>query len=266
MTIDLTAGTGMMRTDDHRYYWNAEGPFPGVTTVQGVLDKSGALMGWAAKQVAATAVRDAFRTAWDRQSGIAEDVLIDRLAKLPEKARDKAADLGSSVHWHAEQIALGKPAFVPEAEAPFIRQYLAWREEWQPEYLEVEYQGINRAHRYGGTGDLIVKAKGETWLLDIKSGRYYDETALQLVACAEFDFIGKANDPTEYPMPEVERFGVLDLKPDGWKVVPYRFDRAATFEAFGHLAAVYHWKQTHKRVRQPAFEGRAPEEAHDDAA
>lgn len=268
MTADLTGlpGVGLVRTDDHRYYWNGEGPFPGVTTVQGVLDKSTPMMLWAAKQVAEAAVRDAYRTAWARQSGIPEADLIKQLAKLPERQRDAAASTGTAVHWHAEQIALGRAQPVDAQEWPFIRQYLAWRDDWQPEYTAVEYMGINLTHRYGGTGDLIIKSRGERWLLDIKTGRYYDETALQLVACSEFEFVGKADDPTPYPMPAVDRFGVLDLKPDGWKVVPYQFDREAAFAAFAHLAALYHWKRTFKKVRRDPFEGHAEEEADHDAA
>lgn len=258
--LDLTVGTGLLRTEDHRYYWNDEGPFPGVTTVQGVLDKSEPLIRWAKREVAACAIRNIDWLSREVAEGRAEEAHKYMVA-MPDRIRDAAADLGTSVHYFAEQEALGIGVAVPTDVWPFLRQYMAWRDEWQPEYLAIEYQGINLRHRYGGTGDLIVKVKGETWLLDIKSGRYYDETALQLVACAEFEFIGKPNDATQYAMPEVDRFGILDLKTDGWQVVEYRFDRAATFAAFAALAEVYHWKQGHKRVRQPAWTGRAKEEA-----
>lgn len=265
--IDLQAGTGLIRTEDHRYFWNKEGPFPGITTVQGVLDKSAPLMLWAAKQVAIAAVRDAYKTAWAKQSGTADDDLVKALARLPEKQRDAAADLGSAVHWYAEQMGLGKAPAMDAAVWPFIRQYQDWRDQWGPEIVHVEYQGVNLTHRYGGTGDLIVRKAGETWLIDIKSGRYYPETALQLVACARLDFIGRPNEQDQTPVPAIDRYGVLDLKPDGWKVVEYRFDVEATFAAFASLCSVYHWKQGHKRVMQPAIEGRAPEgESHDDAA
>lgn len=263
--LNFTTGTGLVRTDDHRYYWQDQGPFPGVTTVQKVLYTGEGLVNWAKGMVAEYAVQNAYKTAWLVQEGKGDEA-VTFLKKLPERARDKAADLGSSVHWHAEQIAVGHDVPVPAEEWPFIRQYLAWRDDWQPTYLAVEYMGVNLTHRYGGTGDLIVEHRGENWLLDIKSGRYYDETALQLVACAEFDFIGEAGDVTQYPVPRVDRFGVLDLKPDGWKVIPYEFDRAATFEAFARLAAIYHWKQGFKRVRRPAIEGRAEEETTNDAA
>lgn len=265
-TLDLTAGTGLLRTEDHRYYWNEQGPFPGVTTVQNTLSKGDGLINWAKGMVADYAVANAYKTAWMVQDG-KQDEAAKFLKKLPERARDVAADRGSAIHWHAEQIALGRESTVGAEEWPYVRQYLHWRDQEQPEYVAIEYQGINLEHRYGGTGDLIVDWRGERWLLDIKTGKYYPETALQLVACAEFEFIGKPNDATQYPMPQVDRFGVLDLKPDGWKVVPYRFDRAATFGAFANLAAVYHWKKSHtKSVMQTAVEGRAPQEAHDDAA
>ena len=41
--------TGAFRTDDHRYYFNGEGPLPSVTTVLEILDKP-ALSTWKAQQ------------------------------------------------------------------------------------------------------------------------------------------------------------------------------------------------------------------------
>ncbi len=253
--LDLSTGTGLLRTEDHRYYWQGEGPFPGVTTVQGMLDKSGPLMRWAAKTVAEQAVSGAYTIAKARRNGTADAELVDALKKLPERNRDKAAELGSSVHWHAEQIANGLTFDVPADELPFINSYLAWRDAWQPEYIAVEYQGINLTHRYGGTGDLIVLHEGDRWLLDIKSGRYYDETLLQLVGCANFEFTGLPNDPMPYEMPAVDRFGVLDLKPHGWQVVEYRFNHADAFEAFASLAFLYHWKKSLKNVQREVGHG-----------
>lgn len=267
MTVDLVTGTGLIRTADHRYFWQGEGPFPGITTVVGVLDKSGPLMNWAAKQVAIHAVETAYETAWALHDGATTaDDLVRELARLPEKRRDQAAVLGSAVHFYAEQIGLGHYPEVPPEAWPMVRQYLAWREQWPHDVVAVEYMGVNLAHRYAGTGDLIVRHEGQTWLLDIKTGKYYDTTALQLVACAELEFIGKPNDPGQTPVPAIDRFGVLDLKPDGWKVVPYVFDRAAAFEAFTRLAAIYHWKQGFKRVMRAPIEGRATEGMFDDHA
>lgn len=250
--------TGLVRTDDHRYYWQGQGPFPGVTTVQGVLDKP-ALVNWAKKEVAACAMRHADDIAAAVASGDAAQIESTRkyLSTFPDRVRDIAADLGTAVHFAAEQLGSGISPDLSLDVLPFIEQYLAWRSDWEPEYLAVEYQGINLTHRYGGTGDLIVRVGGESWLLDIKTGKYFDDTALQLVACAEFEFIGYPDDPEPYAVPLVDRFGVLDLKPDGWKVVPYVFDRAATFAAFTNAAALWHWKQSLKRVRRDPYEGSA---------
>lgn len=258
-TLDLSLGTGLQRTDDHRYYWQDQGPFPGVTTVQKVLGGGEGLIRWAKNQVAAKAVGNIEWLAEEVYQGRA-DRAITYLVGEPDRVRDRAADLGSSVHHFAEQAALGRDFDAPTAVVPFIRQYLDWRRVWQPTYLAVEYMGVHLQHRYGGTGDLIVGCGGENWLLDIKSGKFYAEHALQLVACAEFEFIGRPYDATQYPVPRVDRFGILDLKPDGWRVVPYEFDRTAAFAAFTQLADLYHWKKTLKGVMRPAFGGRAEEE------
>lgn len=263
--IDLTAGTGLIRTDDHRYYWNDLGPFPGVTTVQNVLSKGDGLINWAKDMVANYAVENAYRVAWQVQAGDKEGAR-EFLKNLPTKARDAAADRGSGIHYYAEQIGLGKDIPVPAALWPSVRQYVAWREQWPSDILEVEYQGINLTHRYGGTGDLIVRKDGETWCLDIKSGNYYNETALQLVACSRFDFIGQANSQETRPVPKVDRYGVLDLKDDGWKVVPYRFDVEAVFGIFTDLCRIYHAKVAFRgaKGRDPVT-GRAEEISHDAA-
>jgi hypothetical protein len=252
---------GLHRTEDHRYYWNGEGPLPGVTTVVGVMDKP-ALVGWAKREVAACAVRN------HRELGRlieADPAEAQRwLSTIPDYISGRAAELGTLVHWHAEQVALGQQAAFAEADPawPFVRQYLDWRDDWQPVYLEVEYRGVSLAHRYGGTGDLIVQDRsGTRWLLDIKTGGYYDETVLQLVACSRFDFLGDEGSDAKRPVPEVERFGVLDLKADGWKVVPYRAEPQETFEAFAALARVWHWKRGLRGVRGEAWTGSASEEA-----
>lgn len=267
--VVIEPATGLFRTEKHLYYWNNQGPFPGVTTVAGILDKP-QLTGWYKKQVGECAMRNASRIVDALATGDA-DVIEDTrkyLSSFPDLVRDAAADLGTSVHFHAEQIANGVEVDVPEAVVPFIRQYLAWRDDWKPEYVAIEYRGINLTHRYGGTGDLIVRYQGENWLLDIKSGSFHDETAFQLVACAGFEFIGQENDATQYPVPGVDRFGVLDLKADHWAIVEYRVDRLAVFEAFTRLAALWHFLPSLRTVRgrSPFASGFADTSAEGDAA
>lgn len=260
-------GEGLIRTSDHRYYWNGTGPYPGVTTVTKMLDKSDALMGWAKREVAACAIRNHDYIGSEIRAGRGEQAAA-WLKGIPDVERDKAADLGTRVHYAAEQLGLGGAPVIDEDAVPFVNQYLAWRDDWQPAFVAVEYRGINLTHGYGGTGDLIVVHQGETWLLDIKTGGYYDDTSLQLVACAEFEFVGIADDPSMYPMPPVDRFGVLDLKPDRWSVVPYDFDRAATFRAFTNLVELCAWRKsiTGARRVKHAWTGKAQEVPDDNAA
>jgi hypothetical protein len=46
---------GLWRNERHQYFWNGEGPFPGVTSVIKVIDKP-AIVGWAKRETARCAV------------------------------------------------------------------------------------------------------------------------------------------------------------------------------------------------------------------
>jgi hypothetical protein len=67
------APLGLTRDAKHRYTWNdgrlVAGPLPSVTTVLGVLDRSGPLVGWAKRETAACAVRNLDTLATMRAAG-----------------------------------------------------------------------------------------------------------------------------------------------------------------------------------------------------
>ena len=75
---------------------------PGVTAIVGVLDKSGPLTRWAARSVA--------QYVWDNPDETMtllagdRDACVHALARVPDLARDSAADRGTSIHAHAETI------------------------------------------------------------------------------------------------------------------------------------------------------------------
>ena len=85
----------------HRYRLDGK-PVPGVTTIVGVLDKSGPLTAWAARSVA--------EYVWDNPDETMRLLAGDRyecvraLAAVPNLVRDQAADRGSEIHEHAETI------------------------------------------------------------------------------------------------------------------------------------------------------------------
>lgn len=225
---------GLCRDGNHRYYWAGEQIPVSVTGVLGVIAKGG-LVPWAAKQVAEYAVANAdlFTTMLERGD---RDGAIRWLKGEPFAKRDKAADLGTRVHALAEAIATGQDVTVAEDEAPFVNAYLAWREATQPHYRLVEEMVANLQHGYAGTFDAMALIDGNLWLLDYKtSSGTYAETALQLAAYANAEFIGKPGDPKRYRLPKPTRYGVVHIRPEGAELVEYH---VTDFEWHAFLAAL----------------------------
>lgn len=270
---------GMYRSDDHRYWWQGEGPLPSVTTAMKMYDKSAVLMGWAKRETASFAVRNLDTLVAHRGHSSVDPACAPCMkaarpydgtaaaqrwvAGIPDYQSDAARDLGTKVHAIAEDIGNGvEPDVAPEL-LPYAEQYRAFQAAYQPQMLAVEYMGVNRTHGYAGTGDFIARIGGSVACIDVKThtkttpipDTYYPETSMQLAACSAFDFIGKAGDPTEYPMPKVDTYGVLLLGANGYRLIPY-FVTPATFDAFLACLRLYRWQQGEARniVGKPAKE------------
>jgi hypothetical protein len=262
---------GMHRTSDHRYYWRGEGPFPSVTTAMKLYDKSDVLTGWAKRETASFAVRHLDVLLAHREHYAIDPTCApcakggrpyDRdlaarkwIAAISDYKRDTAADLGTEVHRIAEEIGKGQEPDVAPELLPYANTYRVFLDEYQPRFLAIEYMGLNREHGYAGTGDFIAELAGPVAAIDIKSwtkdepipSTYYPETSMQLAACSRFDFIGKAGDDTEYPMPAVEKYGVLLLGRDDYRLIPY-FVTDETFAAFLACLSLYRWRNGEART------------------
>jgi hypothetical protein len=236
---------GISRSERHAYSWSdgqvMYGPFPGVTSVIGIVDKSGPLMGWSRRVTAEAAVRHAAEIGtWATEFGT--DAAVSLLTKAAVNETTKAADVGTRVHALAEAISLGQSVEVTEEERPFLEAYQQWIADWRPEFLATEEMVISTQHRYGGTFDAAVRMLDEVWLIDYKTSKgVYPETALQLAAYARADFIGRPGDPTRYEIPQATQFGVLHLRPTGYEVVPY--DIADSFDAFLAARDLWEWRE-----------------------
>jgi len=103
----------------------------------------------------------------------------------------------------------------------------------------------------------------ELWLIDIKtSGKGpYPEWGLQLAGYRWADYIVLENDPVLYPMPQIQRAGVLHLRPDlyrdtGWRLIEYPISYDLDYRK-GFLAALelYRWREgkrfTKSRLLKP---------------
>jgi hypothetical protein len=245
---------GLFRTPNHEYYWNGEGPLPGVTGVIATLDKSGPLVGWA-KRITAEFVVDNLEWVTATAKLVGRQPTVDAIKSKAQSEKDAGASLGSKIHWLIEDVGRGKnPELRPE-HRPYVDAYRRWLTEDGFELVSLEKAVINLSVGYGGTFDILAKRDGELWLIDAKTNKgstykgiytgVYPETALQMAAYSRGEFIAQPGDPKRYRMPTVDRFAVLHLRPDapyekGFRLIPYDVTDAE-FEAFCALLTAYRW-------------------------
>lgn len=246
--------TGLHMTADHWYTFGEQGPYPSVTKVLGILDKP-ALVPWAKRTVAEYAVAQ-------HASGELATLIADKghveaakhLAALPDYQRDAAATVGSGVHLLADMATRGAESdavtpLVPKEYLPYLaafRDFLTAHSGSQ--VVSSEKAVISFGDQYAGTYDLLMQIEGQLWLIDIKTSKgIYAETGLQLVAYGYAEHIVLPNDPTLYPMPHVDRYAVLHLRPDkiaapGWRLVEYGVGER-DYVAFLAARELFAWKQ-----------------------
>lgn len=234
---------GLSRDASHIYTANYDGVVtvvPGVTGILRVIDKP-ALMPWAQGLIAEAAILHRGELDnWVKVGGV--DGAIQLLRRAAETQRDKAANVGSEVHRLAEALVRKQEVTVPEDLVGYVTAYLDWQTAFQPEYLAVEEMVYSESGKYAGTLDAIAVIAGETWLLDVKTSKgTYAETALQLAAYGNADFIGRMGDETKYAIPPIDQYGVIHVQPEGAELVPYDVT-AEDFEAFIAFRRGFDWR------------------------
>jgi hypothetical protein len=248
---------GLLRTDRHDYYWcdgeTTVGPMPGVTGVLRIIDKP-AIATWAKTETAKCAIRN-----WDMLekmiSAGGSDAAVAWLSRIPDYQRDVAARLGSSVHRLFEMAMRGTAIEPTPEEQPFVDGAARFIKDYDPKIISLEKGVINLKLQYGGTYDLLLRLDGELWLVDLKTSKgTYAETALQLAAYGGAEFIGLPDDPKPYPMPHVDRYAVLHLRPDaypeGYRLIEYRVGKPE-WRAFQAALELSRWSRSAKPVGEP---------------
>lgn len=205
------------------YRWRDE-VFDSVTTIIGNGVPKPALKEWGQRRVAEFAVDRI-----DQWLEMGRDEAIDWLKRAPNRETDRAAARGSDIHDWARAWVLGQPVPEPRAELrPWCDAFLAFLDDWKPEYVLSEATVYSRTWHYAGTLDFIAVLTdlGPVPVLgDYKTGKgVYGEAAMQLAAYRHADFLGLP-DGTEAPMPETAGAVVLHLRPDllpkpGYQLVP----------------------------------------------
>ena len=244
-TAPHVPAVGVYRTPNHLYYFDGRGPWPGVTTVTKVLE-SPALTNWKREQVARAAVRHAARLVDDASAGN-EDAAVAFLLRTRTPG-DDARERGSRIHQALEGIVKRQRPKVEERDVAAVQGARRWLNDNAVRPLEVESFLLNETAGYGGTCDLVAEIAGEVWLLDWKtsgsvadrSGRVYSDMRLQLAAYLHAEFVAKPADSTRYPLPAIQRCGILHVTDGGTRL----YDAALTdadWTAFRACLHLYGW-------------------------
>jgi hypothetical protein len=276
------AGTlpAIQRTQDHRYIYQGV-TYPGVTSVLGVIDKSGALMTWAARQTAEALlaihegatfeasqalVGDAVYNPNVHVSGldtlmaaVGRDGVIKAATSRANWQRDEAAQLGTRVHALADQYAVTgmftKADGLSDATYAYVENYAEWWDAsgWKLRLSEavVVSPAVPGVHEgWGGTFDLLCyDADGRTVLADIKTGKgVYREAILQLAAYGMAQYVSPMGAAEVYPMPNIDRYCVIHVTKDG--VRPIEIDVGAQeWAAWLSTLDLYRWTEYRKGWR-----------------
>ena len=195
-------------TKDRRggFYWKDEKPYVSVTNILKVLDKP-ALRYWFGREVYRAMVVD-------------PTLQESEALAAPYKTSSKAADRGTTVHSIVEAYkASGAKITPPEDFKGYAEAFYSWVNDYKLEIKEHEKTLFDEENKLAGTADLICTNNGDTWIIDVKTGKdIYDEAFLQVSAYMK--------------MSGVNRGGVLLLQENG----KYKFAESPSY--FEYFLAV----------------------------
>lgn len=199
----------MAFADRARFYEIERVKYPSVTTILGVIDKSGPLMHWAANQERAAFTeaaqqmlaelealvddpakrRDDFRRAV--HGGLDTLVAATTGVKAMHKTSEKAKEIGTAAHalieWHT-RVLLGEkvgdpPANIPDAAVWSVESWKEWAASVDFTPLVIERPVYCPECGYAGSLDWIGKVSGVVSLGDYKTSKaIYPEAFLQNIA------------------------------------------------------------------------------------
>jgi hypothetical protein len=273
VTLGQPALDGQKPADDDHRLWS-------VTTLIGALDKP-ALLYWAAEQTAICAVDQLATVQAMVNDGDRADVvkwLRDARFRRPKGERS-AAELGTAVHEACEQFALtGTRPDVDDDVAPFLNQFDAWCDRFQPVYEAAEVTVYSPQYGYAGTCDAFLSVDGVRCIVDYKTSKksvdargkatspYPEQVALQLAAYRyaelaavwrprrmeqfrrRYYLLGEAEKAMAVPVPEVDIGLVIHITPEHCEAWPMECG-AEIHKAFLYVLEAARWMfQTSKTV------------------
>jgi hypothetical protein len=172
-------------------------------------------------------------------------------SKAADQARDKAAEIGTAIHFWVEQHIKRQAPEMPDDPVILngVNAFLRWKEEHKVKLLKSEKIIYSKKYDYSGIIDIIAEIDGKPYIVDIKtSNGIYDEMKLQVAAYmqAEQEESGK-----KYAGRWIIRLG-KDLDGDGnpdFEAVYLDYEKDAfkkDFAAFVNIMEFYRWQQSQR--------------------
>lgn len=213
----------------HQYFLIKKGEsekLKSVTNATSVIDKSGALVGWAIKlsrEFLIKRIEDGLTIAM-------EDILESH--KLHAVRKKEAADLGTAVHEYAEKYIKAKLARKPKPELPTdervlngVIAFLKWEKEHKVKFLASEMIVYSKKHNYVGLMDAKAIIDGKLSCVDFKtSNGIYDEMRFQVAAYREAD---SEECKCKYQASWIIRFGKDDGEFQAYELTDHKQDFCA---------------------------------------
>jgi len=159
--------------------------YPSVTTILGLLDKSGALTWWASG-CAVDFIKDNLEIIKNPESPHAIEQLLKDAKAAFTKTSEKAVDIGSQVHAAIEKYIKEKKdlsgELLNEVQNGFLA-FLEWEKKNHVIWEQSEVEVISTKYGFAGTADAIAIINGHRYLIDFKTSKaVYDEYRMQLGA------------------------------------------------------------------------------------
>lgn len=164
--------------DKHKLFDKDGNQILSVSKISGIIDKSPALMGWAAKMMGLYLLGEK-----EKGNDKITEELIDRAKKEYRFIQQKAKDVGKEVHDWIHQKIIGKNPEMPEDEQVVngITAYLKFQKQHKVKWLETERVVYSKKYKYGGFLDGIGIMDNELILPDFKSSNgFWPEMEIQL--------------------------------------------------------------------------------------
>lgn len=215
---------------------------PSVTTILGVIDKSGPLIPWAINQTV-----NFYRAAFLPDTSyptVVLDTIHEQAKRAARNVKEEAADIGTQAHNWLETYF--KNGFVPQPlpEHPkvlnCVNAALAWLKEHDVRPIFNERRIYSRRYQYSGTLDMLALVDGVLTIVDWKSSRgLYKEFFLQTAAYSAAY--------TEETGTKIEQRILIRLGKDDGEFEPHALPKgqqAKDFKAFKAALTIHKYLQS----------------------